>query len=137
MVAADPPDDPRLLSTPAIPEKLLPSVALYGANASGKSTVLHALAFACDAVDRSHRSWEPQGRIPREPFALSSAGDGPSTYDFDFIVDGQRYGYGFVLSATRVEEEWLLAWPNGTEATWFERNGDDFSFSEELKGENA
>ena len=46
---------------------VLPAVAIYGANASGKSAVLNALAFASDAVRESHRSWEPDGGTPRSP----------------------------------------------------------------------
>jgi hypothetical protein len=56
-------------------DKLLPVVALYGANASGKSNVLSALAFMREAVIYSQRSWSPDEGIPRDPFAWGQKRD--------------------------------------------------------------
>src|ERR1700733_4772617 len=100
-------DDPRLIRPDGLDEALLPAVALYGANASGKSNVLHALGFMRNAVLQSHRQWDPDGGTPQEPFALSAARGEPSLFEADIVVKGVRYRYGFVLSAERVEEEWL------------------------------
>ncbi len=129
-------EDARLLRPAGLGEALLPAVALYGANASGKSNVLAALGFMRDAVLRSHRLWEPEGGVPQEPFALSSRAGDPSLYEVDVLVGGVRYRYGFVLSASRVEEEWLHAWPQGRKQAWLTREGDDFDFSRNLGGEN-
>jgi len=130
-------EEPRLLRPPGLGESLLPAVALYGANASGKSNVLNALAFMREAVLRSHRYWEPEAGTPQEPFALSSkAQKQPSLYEVDFLVEGVRFRYGFVLSAARIEEEWLHAWPHGRKQVWFEREGDHFDFGKHLHGEN-
>jgi hypothetical protein len=129
-------EDPRLLRPPELGEALLPAVALYGANASGKSNVLNALAFMREAVLRSHRFWEPEAGVPQESFALSSKAQEPSLYEVDFLVSGVRFRYGFVLSATRIEEEWLHAWPHGRKQVWFEREGDRFDFGKHLHGEN-
>ena len=130
-------EDPRLLHPPEFGEALLPAVALYGANASGKSNVLNGLAFMREAVLRSHRYWEPEEGAPQEPFVLSStAQEKPSLYEVDFLVDGVRFRYGFVLSATRIVEEWLHAWPHGRKQVWFEREGDHFDFGKHLHGEN-
>jgi hypothetical protein len=130
-------EDPRLLRPPELGEALLPAVALYGANASGKSNVLNALAFMRGTVLRSHRYWEPAEGAPQEPFALSSkAQKQPSLYEVDFLMGGVRFRYGFVLSAIRIEEEWLHAWPHGRKQVWFEREGDRFSFGKHLHGEN-
>src|SRR4051794_20572575 len=56
-------DDPCLLHPKGFAEPLLPAVALYGANASGKTNVLHALEFMARAVLDSHRLWEPDGGV--------------------------------------------------------------------------
>src|SRR5687767_4794756 len=48
-------------------------VAVYGANASGKSNVLRALHFVCRAVENSHVNWKPQQPIPRQPFKMRAA----------------------------------------------------------------
>ena len=116
---------------------LLPAVALYGANASGKSNVLQALRFMRDAVVNSHRRWEPDGGVPTEPFALSSKKHEPSLYEIDAVINGDRVRYGFVVSAKRVDEEWLHVWPSGKKQVWFEREGDDFEFGRKLHGDNA
>jgi uncharacterized protein len=129
-------DDPRLIRPEGLGDALLPAVALYGANASGKSNVLHALGFMREAVLWSHRQWEPDSGTPQEPFALSGSPTKPSLVEADIVVAGVRYRYGFVLSAERVEEEWLHAWPHGRKQAWFEREGDDFEFGKNLRGEN-
>src|ERR1700734_3211150 len=74
-------DDARLIWPDDLGEVLLPAVAIYGANASGKSNVLGALGFMSDAVLRSHRLWEPEGGTPHDPFALSSRANEPSLYE--------------------------------------------------------
>ena len=129
-------DDARLIRRDELAEALLPAVALYGANASGKSNVLSALGFMRDAVLRSHRLWEPESGTPQEAFALSSKANEPSLYEVDIFVGEIRFRYGFVLSAAMVEEEWLYAWPRGRKQTWFTREGDTFDFGKNLHGEN-
>lgn len=129
-------EDGRLLHPPALGEPLLPAVAIYGANASGKTNVLHALGFMRDAVVHSYRHWDPDGGVPVEPFALSSRRGDPSMYSVDVIAEGRRLQYGFVCSADRIEEEWVFAWPNGHKQTWFEREGDAYKFGRLLSGDN-
>lgn len=118
-----------------IDEALVPVVAIYGANASGKSNVLAALDFMRCAVVDSHRRWDIDG-TPHEPFRLSGKSKEPSLYEVDFVVDAVRFRYGFQLGASRIEEEWLFAWPHGRKAMWFEREGDRFEFGKTLHGEN-
>ena len=125
---------PRRVKGHRIP--LLPAAALYGANASGKSNVLSALAFVKHAVARSHRSWSPDGGVPREPFAWGAAASEPSLFEVTVLLEGVRYRYGFVADEERFLEEWLYAWPRGRKQSWFERDGDSFKFGENLQGEN-
>ncbi|MBT3327546.1 MAG: ATP-binding protein [Gemmatimonadales bacterium] len=115
---------------------LLPTVALYGANASGKSNVLSALGFMRDAVIESHSAWPPQGGVPRDAFAWGTGPSSPSLFEASFLIKGVRHQYGFVVDQTRVVEEWLFAWPKGRRQIWLEREGDGFSFGDNLKGEN-
>lgn len=130
------PKDPRLLHSVAVSDSLLPAVAIYGANASGKSNVLHALGFMRNAVVDSYRFWEPDSGVPSEPFALSQKRTEPSLYEVDIVLGDVRFRYGFVVSASRIEEEWLHAWPSGHKQTWFEREGEDFEFGRNLRGDN-
>lgn len=136
LVAAGDRTDGRLILAERLGESLLPAVALYGANASGKTNVLHALAFMCNAVLDSHRRWEPGTATPREGFALSDRGVKASLFEVDIVVDTVRYRYGFVLGSGGVHEEWLMAWPNGRKQTWFEREGETIKFGKNFNGEN-
>ena len=129
-------DDATIPRTvPGYSKPLLPVAALYGANASGKSNVLSALEFMHQAVVDSHSKWKPDEGIPRDPFAWGPSRSSSSMYESDFIRDGIRYRYGFVVSDECVEEEWLHAWPKGKQQTWFEREGQKFTFGDHLKGE--
>ena len=116
------------------PGGALTAIAIYGANASGKSNLLAAFAFMKHAVSLSHRLWDPEEGIPRDPFAWGASP--PSLYEVSFKQDGVRYLYGFVADDQRFLEEWLFAWPRGRRQTWFTRDGDEFSFGDHLKGEN-
>jgi predicted ATPase len=118
-------------------EQLLPAVALYGANASGKTNVLRALEFMSDAVTTSYRRWDPEEGVPREAFAWGKMQKEPSTFEAHFVIDGIRHEYGFVADDLRFLEEWLFVYPNGRKQAWFERDGDEFKFSENFRGENA
>ena len=90
---------------------LLPAAVIYGANASGKSNVLAALAFMRKAVILSHRQWEPEGGIPRTAFAWGDERNEPSMFEASFLVGETKYVYGFAVDDEVVQEEWLFAWP--------------------------
>ncbi len=138
MVAASTGDksDERLIRPKGLGETLLPAVALYGANASGKSNLMSALDFMREAVLGSYRLWQPKSGTPQEPFVLSNKEGEPSLYEVDIVIEEVRYRYGFIISAHRVEEEWLYAWPRGRKQTWFLRNGENFEFGKHMHGEN-
>ncbi len=128
--------DPRPRVVPNCSSKLLPVVAIYGANASGKSNVLAALAYMKETVSLSHRLWAPDEGIPRDPFAWGQKRDEPSMYEVEMIIDDVRFRYGFILDDQVFLEEWVYAWPNGKKQVWLEREGEKFKFGESLKGEN-
>jgi hypothetical protein len=128
--------DPRPRRVPGSSESLLPVAVLYGANGSGKSNVLAALAFMRDAVILSHPVWSPDKGVPRDPFAWGPKRNEPSLFEVTFLLEDVRFQYGFVASDERFLEEWLHAWPKGKKQAWFEREGDAFKFGEHLKGEN-
>ncbi len=116
--------------------KLLPVAAFYGANASGKSNLLAALEFMRDAVLHSHRTWAPDGGVPRDPFAWGKAASEPSLFEVTILVASVRYQYGFVVDDEAFLEEWLFVWPKGRKQTWLEREGQHFKFGDHLHGEN-
>jgi hypothetical protein len=134
--SSDHEDDLALYRAEHLEAPILPVAAIYGANASGKSNVFHALTFAMTAVVSSQRRWEPDQGIQREAFALGGAGSNPSSYVIDFMLDGVRNQYGFSVTDQQVVEEWLYVWPNGRQTILFTRDRQLFTFGRELKGEN-
>lgn len=97
----------------------LRAAALYGANASGKSNLVKAVAFARNRILNGTRSGQT---IPVTPFKLSGGGGNrPSKFAFIFYHQGIVYNYGFLLNRTRIVEEWLYATPNKREVRYFER----------------
>ncbi|MBT2526175.1 AAA family ATPase [Streptomyces sp. ISL-99] len=101
-----------------------PLIGIFGANASGKSNVLTALDRMRDAVLSSYAEWTSYRGIPRQQFALDekSAADS-SFFEVDFVAeDAVRWTYGYELGATRVEAEWLHAYPRGRRQVWLDRD---------------
>ncbi len=116
---------------------VLPAAAIYGANASGKSSFLSGVSFMSAAVSESHRGWDPNGGVAREAFALEARSRmEPSLYEVDLILDGSRVLYGFELDDIGIVSEWIYAWPNGRRQVWLERTGTSFDFGRQLQGEN-
>lgn len=116
--------------------KILPVIAIYGANGSGKSNVLAAFAYMKEAVSLSQRFWGPDEGVPRDPFAWGDKRGESSLFEAEMIVEGVRYQYGFMCNDDAFLEEWIYAWPNGKKQTWLEREGEAFKFGENLRGEN-
>ncbi len=93
--------------------------ALYGANASGKSNLIKAIAFARDLIVTGTRA---DSSIPVTPFRLSPKSSlAPSHFEFIFKHEGVLYTYGFIVSSQLVHEEWLFAVYNRQEVRLFER----------------
>lgn len=140
MVASALTEHPETLVAAGSGVQLLRAAAVYGPNASGKSALFHALSFMRQAVVHSHRSWTPNGGVPRTPFALDqSSQTEPSLFAVDVLVGGVRYEYGFTADSKRVHEEWLHAYPRGKKQAWFTRDASrdvEFAFSRSLPGEN-
>jgi len=130
----------KLIHSPQLEVDLLRVVGIYGANASGKSTLLNALKFMRNAVLNSHRSWKPKAAIPRQPFLLKAKNlTAPSLFEVDLLIGNVRYTYGFTVDSVNILEEWLYAYPQGKKQKWFVRKvaeSDEFVFSRLLSGEN-
>lgn len=139
LVAGSWKDLPEVVRRPTgFQDGVLPVTAIYGANASGKTNVLRALAFMANAVSSSYRSWNPDGAIPRDPFLTDELSRGrASEFAVDFLLGGVRHEYGFRLDSETVLEEWLRLYPKTKRQTWFHRKaGCPISFSSKMSGEN-
>lgn len=113
---------------------LLSSAAIYGANASGKSNLVQALAFMKYFVINSPKETKATGGIDVEPFRLHVSTIGqPSHFEVAFVMGGKRYRYGFEVTKERVVAEWLYFVPTTREARLFEREGDDIAVGNYFK----
>lgn len=102
---------------------VFPLIGIFGANASGKSNVLAALADMRTAVLNSYARWASFEGVPRKPFALDpKGGSEPSFFEVDFVIDDVRWAYGFELSASRIEAEWIHSYPRGHRQVWLDRD---------------
>jgi hypothetical protein len=132
-------DDPSgLIDAPELrKEKVLPAAVIYGANASGKSNFVKALAHMQMLVRNSHRTGEPGGAIPLKPFLLDRAyAQKPCAFCVEFLWNGARYSYGFKTTREEITEEFLYVWRNGPRSMLFERALQNFEFGRSLKGRN-
>ncbi|WP_148046317.1 AAA family ATPase [Halostreptopolyspora alba] len=124
LVASDRHDDLALRDVPGTGLRVLPVVGVFGANASGKSKLVHAMFYARSVVLLSQQKWTPNAPTRREPFLLDSESAAqPSEFVFDLVIGGTRYEYGFALDHSRITGEWLYGWPHGRIRTLFERSG--------------
>ena len=110
--------------TAARPIRLLPSAAIYGANAAGKTNVIRGLKTMHDIVLGSAASGPAE--LPVTPFRFDPAcSDQPTAFEVMCIADGVRYQYGFRATRNEVTDEWLYAWPSGRLQVWFERRNEE------------
>ena len=130
--------DAGLIACAATPVgSVVPAAVIYGANASGKSNLVDAIAIMKAMVLHSQTRGTPDGGVPRRSFALDPAcADSPSKFEIDFVLDGERYHYGFEASDRAFESEWLYVFPKSYRRVLFERADGDFHFGRWLKGQN-
>jgi len=108
---------------------VVPVSAIFGANASGKSNLIDALAWMQRAVRTSFAAWEAGSGVPRAPFRLDpTAREEPSSYVIDVVLDDVQHVYGFAVDDARITEEWFYAYPERRKRVIFERELDDVSF---------
>src|SRR4029077_445195 len=80
---------------------LLRTVGIYGANASGKSNMVRAMAVMRAIVLQS-AGIQPGQPFNVQPFALDPASkDEPTEFEVTFVREGTRYQFGFSLKPDR------------------------------------
>jgi uncharacterized protein len=98
---------------------LLKLALIYGANASGKSNLVKAMATAKQII--LHPA-EAGGRIVQNPFKLDpDCRHKPTRFEFEIKIEDRYFAYGFTFTPERVEEEWLFEVTRDSEQPIFER----------------
>lgn len=85
------------------------AAAIYGPNGSGKSNLLLALHRMRRWVLNSSKDSQHGESIPVSPFRLNTRTENaPSYFEVVFLLDAQKYRYGFEATTSGVLNEWLL-----------------------------
>ncbi len=115
---------------------LLKSSALFGPNASGKSSVFEALRVMRTLVVKS-ASGQVGDPLLHFPFRLDAAKqNAPTTFEIEFLIHDTRFRYGFAYDRVRVHEEWLFSRKlrkNARETMLFERQGEQVDLGPALR----
>ena len=124
-------------------EKILPTAAIYGANASGKSNVIEAFrymttyvmdsfAYGGEIGDKKSKTRKPK----LTPFLFDTTSkDAESSFEVFFITSEENgcklYNYGFTLNQNGVVEEWLNSKAKTAREykSIFYRNGNDLDLT--------
>lgn len=113
---------------------LLSSTAIYGANASGKSNFIRAIAFMKKFVLISSKDSVIDDPIRIQPFRLSTATENrPSFFQVSFLLENVKYRYGFEASRKEIVSEWLFAAPTQKESRLFIRDESGIHVSRSFK----
>lgn len=101
--------------------RLLRSAVVYGANASGKSNLIHALTTMQMLVLHSSHLLQSQFSECYTPFLLDqNSRQHPTEFEVTVVIDDLRYQYGFRYDASRIVGEWLLVYRGNKAQRWFE-----------------
>ena len=112
----------RLRSLLKFKKRVLPIAAIYGPNASGKTTIIEAMQFAKEFVLVGTRN--RSDKIARQYFRLDKAyQDEPSQFGFVFTHNGSVYEYKFAVNDCEVIYETLKQITANSEKIIFNREG--------------
>lgn len=103
--------------------KAVNSVAIYGANASGKSSLFKAITVALIMI-RNSNNVQITDKLPMTPFKFDfESRNKPTSFEFTFIAkDGRKYIYGFSATTEKVIEEYLYCYNTSKPTLLFDLN---------------
>ncbi|MEM0998325.1 MAG: ATP-binding protein [Bacteroidota bacterium] len=108
---------------------LLKTVALYGANGSGKSNMVNAMVTMLHIIFQS-MSDETVIESRIRPFALiDPLRKKPTFFQLQFICEGQKYRYGFEATRSSIVSEWLAGPAKENETYYFQRAGQEIQIN--------
>lgn len=102
---------------------LLRTLALYGANSSGKSNLVSAMHTMARCVLLSVKLNDNE-ELEYDPFLLLKGNDSPTMFEIVFLKGDYYYRYGFRYNLERIVDEWLFrkTTPRSKEQMMFVRN---------------
>ncbi|OIN11149.1 AAA family ATPase [Oceanisphaera psychrotolerans] len=132
----------NLFEPEGLREKVLPIVAIYGANGAGKTNVIAALMFFVHTILHNHRRDFSEINFPK--FKLDPSFEkSESEFDIDFMFEGVHYNYGYIVNDGVVRSEWLYSFSykqRASRTVLFHRDVEsedgEYYFNKVLKGKN-
>ena len=117
-------------------EKYIKIAAIYGANASGKSSIIEAFKFMQEWIIFSFNRTIATQDIPIKRFAFDiDALKEPAEFEVFFKHKNNEYQYGFSLDNKKICEEWLYLKKDSSKNTYitlFQRSGEEIKCNSKL-----
>ena len=118
---------------------ILKTVAIYGANASGKSNIVRAIRFCCAMILNSANHNE-NIKFNYSKFKFANFENKPSSFFINFVVSGIEFEYTFSVMQDEIQTESLHYYPKGRIKKIFIRDEkvgktkkEKYSFGTEIK----
>lgn len=117
--------------TQALSYNILKTLAVYGANSSGKSNLISAMQTMKLCVLSSVRL-NPNDMLQYEPFLLLKDNNKPTMFEVSFLKGNWCYRYGFSYTQTEIVDEWLFrrTTNRSKEQALFIRNKEGIAFED-------
>jgi AAA15 family ATPase/GTPase len=106
--------------------KAVTSAVIYGANASGKSSLFKAIATALTMIKNSNNV-QITDKLPVVPFKFDiESRNKASSFEFTFVAkDEKKYVYGFSTTVKEIIEEYLYRYDSAKPTLIFDLKEDD------------
>lgn len=126
------------INNSSIDIKVLKSIAIYGANASGKSNVLKAFMFVRNLVLFSSSDSKAEHILSLQPYKLDVKTEHkPSLFESIILIDDIQYRYGILLTNDTIISEWLYATEKKKEFLLFKRSEQEFEITKKFSTESG
>lgn len=110
-------------------ERVLNTIAIYGANAAGKTNLFKALTTAILMIRKSNQLQKNDRLDGIVPFLFDAEmSKQASSFEFVFSTDGVKYIYGFSATQVEIVSEYLYAYYSVKPTMIFEREGKEYKF---------
>ena len=109
----------------------LKTIAMYGANASGKSNVFKAIIAALITIRTSNSRSATDQMDLMVPFSFDEkTASSPCEFEFTFIAqDNQKYVYGFSADKQKVYSQYLCVYHTSNPSRIFERTESEYHYN--------
>jgi AAA15 family ATPase/GTPase len=113
--------------------KILKGAVVYGANSSGKSNFIKAMSTMRRVVSQSFEK-SSTSDLNIKPFLLDTLSEKEATFfEVTFLLNDVKYRYGFELTNSKIQSEWLFEAKKVAEKYLFVREGNGIDVNTQFK----